>query len=55
MNRGLEEKWSIREISRVYRMEGKIAVCLLKTDDLPWAKGWRPAMLRLVAEWLMTE
>lgn len=30
-------------------------VCLLKTDDLPWARGWRPAMLRLVAEWLMTE
>lgn len=58
-----KEKQSIREISRFYfggggggaGLVGKIAVCLFKTDDLPWARGWRPAMSRLVAEWLMTE
>lgn len=33
----------------------KIAVCLFKTDDLPWVMVRRPAMLRLVVEWLKTE
>lgn len=36
MNWELQEKWSIREIGRVFRVEGKIPVCcLLKTDDMP--------------------
>lgn len=31
--------------NEVLRVKGNIiACCLLETDDLPWARGWQPAV-----------